>query len=100
MTGKKILSEDGESIFAVAVSDKTIEIKRGKQKFTITGKDFSVTGTSRKGDKATIVMVKDGKIDESLVVFADDKDLDDEGELKAKEGEEESENEDENSEEE
>jgi hypothetical protein len=84
MPERKILSSDGESTFAIAISDKTIEIKRRDQKFTITGNDFMVVGTSRKGDKATSLIVKDGKLDDSTVTFAKDEDLDDNGEPKPK----------------
>jgi len=85
MSARKILSSDENGIFAIAISDKTIEIKRRDQKFTITGNDFSLVGTSRGSDKATVLTVKEGKLDESTVKFANDEDVDDEtGELKPK----------------
>ncbi len=83
MATRKILSSDGRAIFAIAVSDKTIEIKRRDQKFTITGNDFSVVGTSRNSNKATMLIVKEGKIDDTQVKFAKDEDVDEEtGDLK------------------
>jgi len=77
--GKKILSSDGQSIFAVAISEKTIEIKRGDQLFTVTGNDFTIIGTPAKGRKATVISVRDSKIDEANVAYVEDDQLDEEG---------------------
>ena len=79
---KKILSSDGQSVFAVAVSDKTVEIKRGDQLFTITGNDYNIVGTPAKGKKATVLSVRDGKIDDTNVSYVEDDKLDEEGNVK------------------
>lgn len=69
---RKIKDSKGKT-FAHLVGKGTIEIKRSNQTFIITGKDFSILGTSAfSPDTKEFVVVENGKLVEEGIKVVDD----------------------------
>ena len=79
---KRILcsNPDCGGVFAHQLGSRTIDIVRGKQQFTVTGNNFSVTGTCGQFNSQTrkecltknALIVEDGKLDESDIQYKSD----------------------------
>lgn len=69
---RKIKDSKGKT-FAHVVGKGTIEIKRSNQTFIITGKDFSILGTSTFApDTKEFLVVENGKLVEDGITIVDD----------------------------
>lgn len=69
---RKIKDSKGKT-FAHLVGKGTIEIKRSNQTFIVTGKDFSILGTSAfSPDTKEFVVVENGKLVEDGIMIVDD----------------------------
>ena len=82
---RRIKSKGGKT-FAHVLGKGTIEIKRQKQRFIVTGTDFQIIGTSPDTDDKLILQVEGGILSEDGLEFIEDNELTDEerAELDAK----------------
>lgn len=74
---KRIKTENGET-FAHLLGKGTIEIKRQKQKFIVTGSDFQIIGTEPNQNRKMVVSVEDSVLLEDDILLEDDDNLTDE----------------------
>ncbi len=68
---KKIKCSNSEcdGVFAHLLSDKSMDIVRQKSQFTITGKDYTITGTCGKCGQKSTFFIEAGKFDTDGVTF-------------------------------
>jgi hypothetical protein len=75
---KRIKDNDSDHVFAHLLGKNTIEIVRQKQRFIISGTDFTLIGTSSTGKEKMVLTVEDGKLIEDDLKFRDTPELSDE----------------------
>nr|DAV09923.1 MAG TPA: hypothetical protein [Caudoviricetes sp.] len=75
---KRIKDNDSDHVFAHLLGKNTIEIVRQKQRFIISGSDFTLIGTSSTGKEKMVLTVEDGKLIEDDLKFRDTPELSDE----------------------
>ena len=71
---RKIICQNDEHkrVFAHQLDDGTIDIVRQDQRFTVVGNDFIIYGTNPQGGSKTVLMVKDGKLQDDDLEFKDE----------------------------
>ena len=74
---KRIKTANGET-FAHVLGKGTIEIRRQKQRFIITGSDFQIIGTEPTQTRKMVLAVENGRLLEDDVMLEDDDNLTDE----------------------
>lgn len=68
---RKIICQNDEHkrVFAHQLDDGTIDIVRQDQRFTVVGNDFIIYGTNPQGGNKTVIIVKEGKLQDDDLEF-------------------------------
>lgn len=74
---KRIKTAGGET-FAHVLGKGTIEIRRQKQRFIITGSDFQIIGTEPTQTRKMVLAVENSRLIEDDIILEDDDNLTDE----------------------
>lgn len=73
---KRIKTANGET-FAHVLGKGTIEIRRQKQRFIITGSDFQIIGTEPTQTRKMVLAIEDGRLLEDDIMLDDDDNMTD-----------------------
>ena len=73
---KRIKTANGET-FAHVLGKGTIEIRRQKQRFIITGSDFQIIGTEPTQTRKMVLAVEEGRLLEDDIILEDDDNMTD-----------------------